>query len=53
MGNYNATELFGSDFEDQEDLEQLASAQRPDQADGRPALDVSEAAVIRQVAVKP
>ena len=53
MGNYNSTELFGSDSEDQEELEQLASAQRPDQAEGRPALDVSEAAAIRQAAVEP
>ena len=53
VGNYNATELFGSDSDDQEELQQLASAQRPDQAEGRPALDVSEAAAIRQAAVQP
>ena len=53
IGNYNATELFGSDSDDQEELHQLASAQRPDQAEGRPGLDVSEAAAIRQAAANP
>ena len=53
MPNYNSTDLFGSDSESQEELEQLASAQRADQADGRPALDVSEAAAIRQAATGP
>jgi hypothetical protein len=52
-GNYNSTSLFGSDSEDQEELAQLASAQRPDQAEGRPGLDVSEAAAIRQAAANP
>ena len=47
MPNYNSMDLFGSDSESQEELEQLASAQRADQADGRPALDASEAAAIR------
>ena len=28
--NYNSTELFGSDSDDQEELAQLALAQRPD-----------------------
>ena len=51
--NYNSTTLFGSDSEGQEGLGQLASAQRPDQAEGRPALDVSEATAIRQAATNP
>ena len=53
MGNYNSTRLFGSDSEDQEELGQLASAQRPDQAEGRPALDDSEAVAIHQAAREP
>ena len=53
MPNYNSTDIFGSDSESQAELEQLASAQRADQADGRPALDVSEAAAIRQAATGP
>ena len=53
IGNYNSNELFGSDSDDQEELAQLASAQRPDQAEGRPGLDVSEAAAIRQAAANP
>ena len=53
IGNYNSNELFGSDSDDQQELAQLASAQRPDQAEGRPGLDVSEAAAIRQAAANP
>ena len=49
IGNYNSTNLFGSDSDDQQELQQLASAQRPDQAEGRPALDASEAAAIRRM----
>ena len=52
-GNYNSTELFGSDSEDERELTQLVTTQRTDQAQGRPALDVSEAAAIRQAASNP
>ena len=52
VGNYSDT-CHCSDSDDQEELQQSVSVQRPDQAEGRPALDVSEAAAIRQAATEP